>query len=71
MSEGKKKNWFVREITYLLLGPLFALIGVVVYGILFDHMIKDPETILQYSVIIYLAILGIRLLRWMSGVLGK
>lgn len=71
MAKNKTKNWFITEITFLLLAPLFALLGVVVYGILFDHMIKDPKTILQFSVIAYLGILAVRLLRWLSRVFGE
>jgi len=71
MNKKRNQNWFITELTYLLLAPFFALVGVVVYGILFDQMEKDPRTILQYAVVAYLVILGIRLLRWISRIFGE
>jgi len=65
MKQKKGKNWLAGEIAYLLLAPFLVLLGILMYGILFDNWIKDVLLILQASLIAYGVIIVLRLLGWM------
>lgn len=65
MEQKKSKNWLASEIGYLLLAPFLVLLGILIYGVLFDTWFKDILVILKASLIVYGAIIGLRLLGWM------
>jgi hypothetical protein len=62
---AKKKNaWLVREISYLLLAPFLTLLGVLIYGILFNIWQKEPLVLLKFSGLTYGAIVVLRFFQW-------
>ena len=65
MAQKKKKNWLAGEIAYLLLAPFLVLLGILIYGVLFDTWFKDPIIVLKASLIAYGVIILLRLLGWM------
>ena len=64
-------SWLGREITYLLLAPFLVLLGILIYGILFDNWIKDPKLILEFSGYAYGAIIALRFLNWAIKALSR
>lgn len=70
MSKSKK-SWLGTELTFLFLAPFLVLLGILVYGILFDRWFKDPMIILEYSAITYGVILILRLFSWAIKALSK
>ena len=67
----KKNSWLGRELSYLLLAPFMVLVGILVYGILFDKWYKEPMLILEFSGFAYAAILVTRLFGWVIRALAK
>jgi hypothetical protein len=65
MAQKKKKNWLAGEIGYLLLAPFLVLLGILIYGVLFDMWFKDPILVLKASLTAYGVIILLRLLEWM------
>lgn len=63
MSKAKKSR-LVKELSYLFIAPFLVLMGILVYGILFDKWFKDPILILEYSGIAYGVILVLRFSSW-------
>lgn len=68
---NKKNNWLSTELLYLALAPFLVLLGVLMYGILFDEWNKDIPVILKLSGITYLVILVLRILRWIINLLSR
>ena len=66
----KKNSWLGRDLSSLFLAPLLVLIGILLYGILFDQWFKDPMMILEFSGLAYAAILVLRILRWIIKALS-
>ncbi len=64
-------SWLVRELSFLLLAPFLVLLGVLIYGILFDTWIKDPKFILEFSGYAYGVIIALRFLNWVIKSLSK
>jgi len=60
------KNFLLNELAFLLLAPTLVMIGIVLYGILFDSWYKDAYNILLASGALYLVILLIRLITWIT-----
>lgn len=67
----KKNSWVGRELTYLLLAPFLVLVGILLYGILFDKWYKDPMMILEFSGMAYGAILFLRISKWVIQALSR
>ncbi len=61
---SKKKNWLATELLYLALAPLLVLLGILIYGILFNEWQKDIILILRLSGMTYLVIVLLRIIRW-------
>ncbi len=64
-------SWLVKELSFLLLAPFLVLLGVLIYGILFDTWIKDPKLILEFSSYAYGVIIALRFLNWVIKSLSK
>jgi hypothetical protein len=61
---AKTKNPLVREINYILLAFLLTLIGILLYGLLFNVWIKTVETILIWAAYTYAGLIALRFIRW-------
>jgi len=61
------KNFFLNELFFLFLAPTLVLLGVVLVGILYDRWYNDPYEILMTSGVLYLVLLFIRLISWLTG----
>jgi uncharacterized membrane protein len=70
MSKNNKSR-LAGELTYLFLAPFLVLVGILVYGILFDKWNKDPKLILEYSILTYGVLLVLRLLGWAYRTLSR
>jgi len=60
------KNFLLNELFFLFLAPTLILLGVVVYGILFDTWYNDVYDILMASGALYLVFQFIRLTAWLA-----
>ena len=63
----KIKNFLANETIYLLGSPTIILLGIVVYGILYDHWYKDVYNISLASILLYVLSVIFRFLGWVSG----
>ncbi len=70
MAEKKKKNWLARELIYVFLAPLLVMIGVLLFGVLFETWYKDPVFILKASGIAYAGLLFLRMFFWIYRQFG-
>jgi hypothetical protein len=62
----KLKNLLINELVYILGSPTIIMLGIVVYGILFDVWYKDVYNIALASSVIYVLSILFRLLAWAS-----
>jgi hypothetical protein len=63
----KFKNFIGNEIIFLLGAPTLIMLGIVIYGVLFDDWYKDVYNIVLGSILLYLLSVIIRFLGWLSG----
>ncbi len=68
---AKKKNWLATELLYIALAPLLVLLGILIYGILFNDWQKDIILILRLSGMTYVAIVLLRILKWIINLFSK
>ncbi len=61
---SKKKNWLTTELLYLALAPFLVLLGILIYGVLFNEWHKDIILILRLSAMTYLVIVLLRVVKW-------
>jgi len=64
---SKIKNFLFNEAIYLIGAPTLVLLGIVAYGILFDHWYKDIYNIALASLLLYILSIIFRFLGWISG----
>ena len=67
----KFKNLLVNEFIFLIGSATLILLGVVIYGILFDVWYKDAYNIALVSLVIYISSIFIRGLAWLSKKIRK
>jgi len=63
----KIKNFFTNEVIYLIGSPTLILLGIVAYGIFFDHWYNDVYNISLASLLLYVLSIVFRFLGWISG----
>jgi len=63
---AKWKNIILNEIAFILGAPTIIMLGIVAYGILFDHWYKDVYNIALASTLLYLLSIIFRFLLWAS-----
>jgi hypothetical protein len=64
---GNIKNFLRNEAVYLIGAPTLVLLGIVLYGIFFDHWYKDLYNISLASLLLYVLSIIFRFLGWISG----
>jgi len=63
----KIRNFLANEAIYLIGAPTIILLGIVVYGILYDYWYKDAYNISLASILLYILSIIFRFLGWISG----
>jgi len=63
----KIRNFLANEALYLIGAPTLILLGIVVYGILYDYWYKDVYNISLASIMLYVLSIIFRFLGWISG----
>jgi hypothetical protein len=63
----KIRNFLANEALYLIGAPTIILLGIVVYGILYDYWYKDVYNISLASIMLYVLSIIFRFLGWISG----
>lgn len=62
----KLKNLFINELVYIIGSPTIIMLGIVIYGILFDFWYKDAYNIALASSVLYFLSILFRFLAWAS-----
>ena len=60
------KHFLLNELFFLFLSPTLVLLGVVIIGIFFDTWYNNPYEIFMTSGALYLALLFIRTVTWLT-----